>query len=290
LLAAGLCPDNIIAVWCPRDGILVRQHTWEWEPDANDSARNPNEPEKKPGADSLAFTPDSRSLIAACRDLRVRVWETASGGLRYQVEEHVRCLTSTPTGSLFAGTVREKQVYLWDARACLPARRPAKLPDADKVWSGLADADAAAAYTLIRDLAAAPREAVAVLDKRLPVATPAEAAAIKRFVGGLDDDSFEAREEAGRRLSGLGEAARAALSDALAKKPSAEARRRIKELLDALDGPANSERVRLIRAVEVLESAGTPEARRVLKRLTAGEPKALLTGEAKAALGRLSPE
>jgi hypothetical protein len=289
LLAVGFWPDNIIAVWCPRDGTLVRQHTWEWEPGANDSARGAGEPEKKPGTDSLAFTPDGRSLIAACRDLRVRVWETASGGQRYQIDEHVRCLTATPTGSLFAGAVREKEVCLWDARACLPARRPAKLPDADKVWSGLAAADAAAAYALIRDLAAAPREAVAALDKRLSSATPVEAAAIKRLVGGLDDDSFEAREEAGRRLSGLGEAARAALSDALANKPSAEARRRIEELLGALDGPLGRERVRLVRAVEVLESSGTPEARRVLKRLAGGEPNALLTREAKAALVRLDP-
>jgi hypothetical protein len=40
--------------------------------------------------------------------------------------------------------------------------------------------------------------------------------------------------------------------------------------------------------LEVLESIGTLEARRVLNRLAEGEPKALLTQEAKAALTRLN--
>lgn len=56
-----------------------------------------------------------------------------------------------------------------------------------------------------------------------------------------------------------------------------------------LDGPADGGRLRLLRAIEVLECAATPEARRVLKRLAGGEPRALLTREARAALERLDP-
>ena len=51
--------------------------------------------------------------------------------------------------------------------------------------------------------------------------------------------------------------------------------------------PKDGERLRKIRAVEVLESIGTAEAHAILKHLAAGEPKAALTREAKVALGRL---
>jgi len=43
-----------------------------------------------------------------------------------------------------------------------------------------------------------------------------------------------------------------------------------------------------LRALEVLEQVGTPEARQVLTTLATGAPHARLTREAKAALDRLS--
>jgi hypothetical protein len=47
------------------------------------------------------------------------------------------------------------------------------------------------------------------------------------------------------------------------------------------------ERVQALRAVEVLEWIGTPEARKVLEALATGAPAARLTREARASLGRL---
>jgi hypothetical protein len=43
-----------------------------------------------------------------------------------------------------------------------------------------------------------------------------------------------------------------------------------------------------LRAVEVLERAGTPQARKVLKTLAAGTPRCRLTQEAQATLDRLN--
>ena len=84
----------------------------------------------------------------------------------------------------------------------------------------------------------------------------------------------------------LGEIAKPALTKALAGDPSREARKQMEELLDALDRSLAGDRLRMLRAVEVLEMLGSPEARGVLKRLAGGAPEAFLTRQAKAALER----
>ncbi len=287
LLALGVVSQNVITVWDTRDGKVVRQHTWERDHERPELARYEDQFSLGSGTMGLGFTADGRSLIAACHGMRVRVWENASGGLRYQIDEYMPFMSIAAAAPHFAGVVRHKHVCLWDGRTCLSAPRRGAPPDWAKVWSGLAGTDAAEAYALMRDLMAAPREATELIDKHLSTVVPVEAAVIGRLVRELDDDSFDVREKASRRLSELGEVARPALSDALTHEPPAETRRRIKELLDPLDRPADGERLRLLRAAEVLEIVGTPDARIVLQRLAEGEPNALLTREAKAAVIRL---
>jgi hypothetical protein len=72
-------------------------------------------------------------------------------------------------------------------------------------------------------------------------------------------------------------------------QPSAEARRRVEELLARLkQGEPTGEALRAIRAVEVLEHIGGPEARAVLEALAKGAPEAHLTRDAKPSLERLA--
>ena len=80
-----------------------------------------------------------------------------------------------------------------------------------------------------------------------------------------------------------------ALQEALAGRPSAELRRQASRLLDRLSpGLPPGETLRQVRAVEALELIGTPEARRLLEELAAGEPAARLTREAASSLRRLA--
>jgi hypothetical protein len=111
---------------------------------------------------------------------------------------------------------------------------------------------------------------------------------LKRLLAQLDSDQFEERETAADALEELGDLAGPTLGAVLAGRPSAEVRRRVDSLLGKLDAlPSGPRRLREIRAVEVLERAGTPEARRLLERFAAGAPAARLTREANAALERL---
>src|SRR5205807_5136388 len=109
-----------------------------------------------------------------------------------------------------------------------------------------------------------------------------------QLIADLDSEEFARREKAAAELAKFGESAVPALRDALKRDPSAEASRRLQTLLErAENAEPSGELLRGLRAIEILESITTPEARQLVQRLADGAPKARLTREAKAALERL---
>jgi hypothetical protein len=100
------------------------------------------------------------------------------------------------------------------------------------------------------------------------------------------------RDAAARELFAIGEGAEPALRHVLSAKPSLEVQRRVEQLMSRLPSyPINSpERLRTIRAIQVLERLGTADARRLLGELTVGAAEALLTHEARRAMNRLSAQ
>jgi hypothetical protein len=65
-------------------------------------------------------------------------------------------------------------------------------------------------------------------------------------------------------------------------------RRRATRLLEQIGREITPGQLRSLRAVEVLERLGTPEARTALEDLARGTPEARQTREAKASLDRLA--
>jgi hypothetical protein len=107
------------------------------------------------------------------------------------------------------------------------------------------------------------------------------------LIADLDSDHFADRDGAGKALASLGNAVVPELRRALKGKPSPEAARRLRQLLEGSEGwPA--EELRAWRALEVLERIGTDEARQVLQGLADGPAGARLAQGAKDSLGRLS--
>src|SRR5205814_1902013 len=115
-----------------------------------------------------------------------------------------------------------------------------------------------------------------------------DAARVNKLIEDLDARRFPDRRKAQDELERLGGLAAPALKKALETRPSVELRKRIEELLAKAKGhtlaPA---RLQVVRAVEALERAGTPEARKALQTLGRGAAGALETVEAQAALDRL---
>jgi HEAT repeat protein len=193
--------------------------------------------------------------------------------------------------TLAAAEGPDTAIRLWDVSTLtLQAPAPAAgLPDEqlDSLWTDLAGTDAAKAYQAVWALTAAPHTVPWLKDRLRPVA-PAEPRRVAQLIADLDSDDFDARQNAARELEGIGEPAGPALHKVLSGQHSPETRRRVEQLLERIEQPAAvPEYLRALRAVEVLEHIGTPEARQILDILGQGSPAARLTQEAKASLGRL---
>jgi hypothetical protein len=171
-------------------------------------------------------------------------------------------------------------------------RRPAPLGEAElsSLWQQLAETDGHRAYAALSTLAGAPGEAVPFLRSRFrpPAAVPADRLA--QLVADLGNERFVVRENATKELSRLRELARPALAAELAKGPDLEIRRRIEQLVRALESDVTPppERLRELRALVVLEKVASREARQMLQTLADGAAEARLTQEASAALRRFT--
>jgi hypothetical protein len=130
---------------------------------------------------------------------------------------------------------------------------------------------------------------VSLLRERLRPARPVEADQLARLITALDSKRFAEREMASAELAHHGEQAVAALRDALKSSLSPEARRRVEQLVTALESPfLSGSRLQAVRVSAILERIGTAEARQLLREYANGASDARLTKEACASLSRLA--
>jgi RNA polymerase sigma factor (sigma-70 family) len=188
-------------------------------------------------------------------------------------------------------TVLTLEVYYREELPFVSAvSRSLKESETRAAWSDLAADDPVKARRAVWALAGAPKQGVPLIDEALgPARPPAlDEKQVRRLIAELDDDDFEVREKASAALAKLGSAAAPALRAALKTTTSAEPRRRLEALLTKLDEDhRTAEHRRALRAVEVLEHVGAPEARQVLKRLAKESGDSEVVRAAGAALKRL---
>jgi RNA polymerase sigma factor (sigma-70 family) len=243
---------------------------------------------------ALGFSPDGR-VLAAAEGKEVRLWELLTGKERYRCRGHERLVQSvafSPDGSILASGSEDTTILLWDLTGRGTTGRPVALApgEGDALWDDLS-AEAPKAFRAMRRLLTAPpAETVLLLQGRLR-AGRAEAR-IAGLLADLDADEFVTREQASAELAKLGKVAEPQLREVLQGRPGPEVRRRAERLLERLEGvkgPALSlQQLAALRALEVLEQVGTPEARQVLEKLAGGPAGDRLTREAKGAVERLA--
>jgi WD40 repeat protein len=248
-----------------------------------------------PALQTLAFSPDGRLL--ACRNgNQVEVWDllTHREVKRFQGHEgKVEAVTFTADGKTVASGSSDTTILLWDVGSLKTETPPrvAELParELEELWADLAGDHAGKAFQSMQKLATAPRQVVSYLRGQLKPAAAVDPNQVERWIADLDSEKVSVRKQAEGELEKLGDRARLALEKVLTGQPSLETRKRVDALLEtATSGMLAGEPLRLVRAVELLEQLGTPEARQILEALARGAPGALPTRHAQASLDRLA--
>jgi WD40 repeat protein len=239
---------------------------------------------------AVAFSPGGRLLAWAGASANndkftVNLLDLASGKpLRAWAghQSYIGALAFSPDGRRLASVSADTTGLLWATPP--PGEARLKRAEREAAWRDLGEIDAAKAYTAVLALASDPEGTAPFLKEQLRLAAAALPERFTRLVADLDSDRFEVRAKAKEELAQLGPGAEPLLRKALERPPSPEARKALRELLGRLEAG----QLRDLRAVEALETLGTPPARELLQELSRGETGARLTREAQASLRRLA--
>jgi WD40 repeat protein len=243
---------------------------------------------------TIASSPDGSLIASPGANHSVRVWDTALGKEVGSFKGHhgaIASLSFAPDGKTLVSGTNDTTILVWDLSRLKrePRLQIAELPpvELDKLWADLISNDTVAAGKSVHTMIAAAKPSVALLEERMQPAAPVDPKKLDQWINDLDSSMFTKRSAAISQLEKLGELAIPALKKVLTGKASLETRRRVEPLLEKLtSGTFTAEQIRIIRAIEVLDKIGTPEARHWLERLATGAPGALTTRQAQAALAR----
>jgi WD40 repeat protein len=238
------------------------------------------------------FSPDGHTLAAAGDSEAVFLIESATAQIRLRFEGHLGPLYDlafSPDGKLLATASMDGTVLIWDL-ARLPGLAPLPVALSDKqraaLWADLNSKDAAAAYRAVVLLGQDTGPAFVL--GQLRELWKEDPKHLRQLMADLDSNSYAVREKAQKALANLEDIAGPLLRETLENKPTLEMRRRVELLVQKLSFPTPTPRQLLVlRAMEILERADSPEVRRWLEDLAGGAPGSWLTREARLALDRL---
>jgi WD40 repeat protein len=229
------------------------------------------------------FSTDGRT-VAYRSDAGIGLRETATGrqrthlpGTRYEFDGRI-----APDGMRAAVSVDPGPVEIWDLTA---GHSATALSDPDRSWAALGNEDAGPAFDVICRLRGHPAEAVAFLSARMKVPTPPATEWIAARIKDLDAPLYRDREKATADLAAVIELIGPTLAAAKATATT-EARERLTALLAKADA-LTPDRLRAVRACEVLEGVNTLAARELLASWAKGPAGSTLAREATESLERL---
>jgi WD40 repeat protein len=246
-------------------------------------------------AQSLAFSPDGRLLARARDDGMTTIFDVLTGEELASFTGHrgpVLSLGYSPDARRLVTSGYDTSAIIWDltpVRASIKPLPRAALDAAtiDSCWAKLAEEPHTARQAQLA-LAGDPERTLPLLRRQLRPAAKNDPKRIEELIAALDKPNFKDRQDAYSQLEQLGRIAAPTLRTAL-DHSSAEVRRSARALLDQLPAaPFTLQQQRILRAVELLELIGSPDAVTLLKELAAGASESLPTPQAKDALARLA--
>jgi WD40 repeat protein len=258
--------------------------------------RNSLVPELMEFGRAITFSPDGLVLaVASDGKPGVEFWELPTAKRVASFHGHDLSITTlefTPDGRRLLSGSDDSTILGWDlARLEWRSRPPnSNLSDKDMAehWQRLRNGTAEEAYRSKWAMAADPKKTVEFLGTRLPSWRAVSVERIKSWVVDLDSDRYADRDRAQSELQSHFDQSEEALRKTLAGYVSAEVRSRINRILDAsFAAVPQPDLLRDLRATEVLEQIGTPEARALLHHLAEGTVSTRTSCDAAESLKRL---
>lgn len=250
------------------------------------------------------LSPDGRTMAVGSDGKTIILYETASGrprgqiesafpyGLFYDSHPDLRLADFSPDATMLATTcITTSSVLLWDLARPLGDERPLPTPESTKecerLWDSLGHPNPVESDRALWALVAAPKYALAFLEKRLRPRPELDDKRLDALIRQMKSAVFVERAAASKELLGAKETALPALRAARKVSASLEEARRIDQVIGELQARLDTPSAVLseLRALEVLERIGTPEARKHIEAMAKGAD-AVPTYEAQLILSR----
>jgi hypothetical protein len=242
----------------------------------------------------VAASPDGRTIAYARQARPGNFWTNTHVTLYELASGQARASLPPLPGFDRMGPTHDSTAFTRDGRCLVTTSEGTALVwDVDglgaqaltgREWADLAG-DGKTGFTAVCSLVVRPAQAIDLLSKKL-APSGIDAKQLRRWLDDLDHEELDARARAEKALAALEDHIEEDLRREATASASTESRLRLRRLLRTIDNGAPSG-MRRLRAIEVLERIGTPEAVGLLKRLAGGHAGARQTREAAEALGRL---
>jgi WD40 repeat protein len=245
---------------------------------------------------SLAFSPDGRTIALGGDDAIVWFVDVATGKVIFHRPGHrakISALAFAPDGKTLVSGSWDTTALIWDTADLTRNRLKAVKvtpKHLEELWSTLARDDAAKAHQALWTMIAGAEKTVPFLRKRLEKIPSVITPELAKLFADLDSRDFKTREKAAAELTNMGKKAEPAMRQTLTMKIPLEVQIRLDRLLKKIAGPfppLTSEQIRVVRALEVLEQIGSPQASQVVQMVADHAPETILREHARAALERM---
>jgi WD40 repeat protein len=243
-----------------------------------------------------AFSPDGLMIASSGSDIgRIYLWDLAScrlsGTFRGQ-DGRLTTIDYTSDGRRLLTGSGDTTILSWDMTRPEWRSRPIKsnLSEQDLVthWDRLRNSTAEEAYRCKWAFVGDPKKTVAFFWERLRPEPLIAAGRIQSWLVDLDSPRYAVRERAHRELLSHFDQTENELRKCLTESISVEKRNRINRIIDAsFAAIPEPDQLRDLRAIEVLEQIGTPEAREVLQSIAKSDVPTRISRDAAESLKRL---
>lgn len=240
-------------------------------------------------SDAVAFSPDGRTVAYSGSESSTKIVliDIRTRAIRRNFtadNEQTRSLAWSPDGTKLLSAGADGTAIIWNVNAPLGTTTPV----ADW-WTKLAQDKPADVEGLMAEMIAKPAETLTLLKQQLKPVPAIDSDEVGKLIAALDAADFDEREKATKQLHAIADQARNQLKDAHRAIASAEVKKRLQEILDGVDEtkPMSGNRLRLSRAVELLERINTAEAKALLTTLATGAAEAHMTIDAAESLTRM---